>query len=164
MVWPRLQQQNITTSFRWKPARKAKNKSRQLYCNARARRPFNMFRNLRNPSENLSGGGEFGLSKQDPLLLKLRNGVVAGGVTQRLLQTFKESVFAEDYICSAAGRHHPDRQFRQGRKRVLDVGANAGYFSALVAVPLPPAPGWWQSSPVPNNFAQLCRNTELNPG
>jgi FkbM family methyltransferase len=114
-----------------------------------------MFRNLRNPSAYLAV--KLGLSKRDPLLLKLRNGVVAE-VSRRLLQTFKESVFAEDYI-----QGFPARVVRGfGGSNVVDVGANAGFFSL-----------WWLSrfrgsrvvavEPMPNNFAQLQRNTALNP-
>jgi FkbM family methyltransferase len=121
----------------------------------RCRRPLNMFRNLRNPWTYLAV--KFGLSRQDPLMLRLRNGVVAE-VSLRLLQTFKESVFAEDYIQGFP----PEVVGRFGNSNVLDVGANAGYFSL-----------WWLSrfpgsrvvsvEPMPNNFAQLQRNAALNP-
>jgi FkbM family methyltransferase len=118
-------------------------------------RPVNMFRNLRNPLTYL--GSKFGLSKQDPLLLKLRNGVEAE-VPVRLLPTFKESVFAEDYIHGFPGRVVRNLD----RPTVVDVGANAGYFSL-----------WWLSrhpgskmvcvEPIPENFALLKRNAALNP-
>jgi len=113
-----------------------------------------MFRNLRNPLTYL--GTKFGLSKRDPLLLKLRNGVEAE-VPVRLLPTFKESVFAEDYIRGFPGRVVRDLD----RPIVVDVGANAGYFSL-----------WWLSrhpgsrmvcvEPIPENFALLKRNAALN--
>jgi FkbM family methyltransferase len=118
-------------------------------------RPVNMFRNLRNPLTCL--GCKFGLVKQDPLLLKLRNGVEAE-VPKRLLQTFKESVFGEDYI-----RGFPRRVLRDlDKPNVVDVGANAGYFSL-----------WWLArhpgskiicvEPIPENFTLLKRNAALNP-
>ncbi|MGA2030237.1 MAG: FkbM family methyltransferase, partial [Verrucomicrobiota bacterium] len=77
----------------------------------------------------------------------------------RLLRTFKESVFEEDYI---RGFPH-DVIHGLGDLTVVDVGANAGYFSL-----------WWLSrfpgstviavEPMPNNFALLERNKNLNPG
>jgi FkbM family methyltransferase len=117
-------------------------------------RPVNMFRNLRNPQTYL--GAKFGLVKRDPLLLKLRNGVSAE-VPMRLLKTFKESVFAEDYI-----RGFPGSVVRDLHEPVVvDVGANAGYFSL-----------WWLSrhpgskmicvEPIPENFALLKHNAALN--
>ena len=121
----------------------------------RLTRQLNLFRNLRNPQVYL--GYKYGLSKRDPLFLKLRNGVVAE-VPARLIQTFKESVFEQDYI-----RGFP-RNVVCGFENltVVDVGANAGYFSL-----------WWLSrfargkmiavEPMPNNFALLARNRALNP-
>jgi FkbM family methyltransferase len=118
-------------------------------------RPVNMFRNMRNPQTYL--GAKFGLLKRDPLLLKLRNGVNAE-VPMRLLKTFKESVFAEDYIHGFPG----GIRRRLDKPAVVDVGANAGYFSL-----------WWLSrhpgskiicvEPIPENFALLKRNAALNP-
>jgi len=118
-------------------------------------RPVNMFRNLRNPQTYLAS--KFGFSKRDPLFLELRNGVKAE-VPVRLLQTFKESVFAEDY-----SRGFPSRVLCNLDKPVaVDVGANAGYFSM-----------WWLArypdskvvcvEPIPENFALLKRNAALNP-
>jgi FkbM family methyltransferase len=118
-------------------------------------RQFNLFRNLRNPQVYLAY--KYGLLKPDTLFLKLRNGVVAE-VPVRLIQTFKESVFGQDYI-----RGFPRQRVRGfDGLTVVDVGANAGYFSL-----------WWLSrfprskmiavEPMPNNFALLARNQTLNP-
>jgi FkbM family methyltransferase len=118
------------------------------------KRPLNMFRNLRNPLTYLCH--KFGVVKRDPLFLDLRKGVRAE-VPARLLHTFKESVFAEDYA-----RGFPGRVIRDfDNPTVLDVGANAGYFSL-----------WWLSrhpgskmicvEPIPENFALLKRNAALN--
>jgi FkbM family methyltransferase len=119
-------------------------------------RTLNMFRNLRNPSAYL--GCKFGLVKRDPLFLKLRNGVSAE-VPAQLLHAFKESVFAEDYVRGFPARVIGDFE----NATVLDVGANAGFFSL-----------WWLSrhpgskvicvEPIPENFALLKRNADLNAG
>jgi FkbM family methyltransferase len=119
------------------------------------KRQLNIFRNLRNPL--VYWGYKYGLLKREPLFLKLHNGVIVE-VPTRLLRTFKESVFQEDYI----------RGFRRAvihdlvNPTIVDVGANAGYFSL-----------WWLSrfprskviafEPMPNNFALLERNRMLNP-
>ncbi len=118
-------------------------------------RQINLFRNLRNPQVYL--GYKYGLLKRHTLFLELRNGVVAE-VPARLVQTFKESVFEQDYI-----RGFPRLIVRSfDNLTVVDVGANAGYFSL-----------WWLSrfpqskmiavEPMPNNFALLARNQALNP-
>jgi FkbM family methyltransferase len=120
----------------------------------RLTRQINLFRNLRNPQVYL--GYKYGLLRRDTLFLKLRNGVVAE-VPARLVQTFKESVFEQDYI-----RGFPRNLIRRfDALTVVDVGANAGYFSL-----------WWLSrfprskmiavEPMPNNFALLARNRVLN--
>lgn len=119
-------------------------------------RTLNMFRNLRNPGTYLAH--KAGLLKRDPLMFRLGNDVVAE-VPVRLLPTFKESVFAEDYIKGFP----PEVVRRFGNSAVIDVGANVGYFSL-----------WWLSryprstvvavEPMPNNFALLKRNAALNPG
>ncbi|MGD1087965.1 MAG: FkbM family methyltransferase [Verrucomicrobiota bacterium] len=114
----------------------------------------NMFRNLRNPFTYL--GCKYNLLKRDPVFLNLRNDVIAE-VPMRLMQTFKESVFAEDYI-----KGFPAQVLHNFESStVIDVGANAGYFSL-----------WWLSrfpdsevisvEPMPNNFSLLQRNTSLN--
>ena len=90
-------------------------------------RQINLFRNLRNPQIYL--GYKYGLIKTEPLFLKLRNGVVAE-VPTRLISTFKESVFEQDYIRGFP--HNIVRNFDQ--LNVVDVGANVGYFSL-----------WWLS-------------------
>jgi FkbM family methyltransferase len=120
------------------------------------RRQINLFRNLRNPQTYLVH--KYGLRRRDVLFLKLRNGVVAE-VPARMLHTFKESVLAQDYL-TGFPREIADRF---DGATVVDVGANAGYFSL-----------WWLSrfprgkvvavEPMPNNFALLARNRALNPG
>lgn len=121
---------------------------------ARISRQLNILSNLENPW--IYWGHKFGLIKREPLFLKLRNGITAE-VPIRMLHTFKESVFQEDYISG-----FPEaviRSFKQSL--VVDVGANVGYFSL-----------WWLSrfpqskviavEPMPNNFALLSRNKALN--
>jgi FkbM family methyltransferase len=118
-------------------------------------RQRNIFRNLRNPWVYF--GYKYGVFRREPLFLELRNGVTAE-VPRRMLRTFKESVFDEDYI-----KEFP-RELIHGFHdlTVVDVGANVGYFSL-----------WWLSrfpgstiiaaEPMPNNFALLARNQALNP-
>jgi FkbM family methyltransferase len=120
----------------------------------KAIRLYNMFHNLRNPFTYL--GCKYDLLKQDPVFLNLRNGVITE-VPMRLMQTFKESVFAEDYI-----KGFPAKVLHNFKSStVIDIGANAGYFSL-----------WWLSrfpnseviaaEPMPNNFSLLQRNASLN--
>jgi FkbM family methyltransferase len=119
------------------------------------RRQLNIFRNLRNPLTYW--GHKYGLLKREPLFLKLHNGVIVE-VPARMLHTFKESVFQEDYIKGFP--HEIIRDFENST--VVDVGANVGYFSL-----------WWLSrfprnkviavEPMPNNFSLLERNRMLNP-
>jgi len=119
------------------------------------KRQRNIIRNLSNPLVYWSY--KCGVLKREPLFLKLKNGVVAE-VPARLLHTFKESVFKEDYL--AGFPREVIRRFNN--LTVVDVGANAGYFSL-----------WWLSrfprsrvialEPMPNNFALLTRNQAWNP-
>lgn len=120
----------------------------------RLARQINLFRNLRNPQTYLAH--KYGLLKRDTLFFKLRNGIIAE-VPARLLHTFKESVFEQDYI-----RGFPRHALGNlDDATAVDVGANAGYFSL-----------WWLSrfprgkvvavEPMPNNFALLARNQALN--
>ncbi|MEI8289506.1 MAG: FkbM family methyltransferase [Verrucomicrobiota bacterium] len=119
------------------------------------KRQFNIWRNLQNPLTYW--GYKYGIVKREPLFLKLPNGVQAE-VPGRMIHTFKESVFQEDYI-----KGFPTGVFNDfGAPTVVDVGANVGYFSL-----------WWLSrfprsqviavEPMPNNFALLARNKALNP-
>ena len=119
------------------------------------KRQLNIFRNLRNPLTYW--GYKYGLLKREPLFLKLHNGVIAE-VPARMLHTFKESVFQEDYIKGFPREIIHDFE----NSTVVDVGANVGYFSL-----------WWLSrfprskviavEPMPNIFSLLDRNKALNP-
>ena len=106
---------------------------------ARLIRPYNMFRNLRNPFIYL--GGKYGFLKGDPVFMKLRNGVVAE-VPLRLMHTFKESVFAEDYLQGFSPRTR--RSFKDST--VVDVGANVDIFRSG-GCPAIPTRMWFPLSP-----------------
>jgi len=97
---------------------------------------------------------KFGLRSDDPLTFRTRSGVVVE-VPRRLLQTFKEIFMAE---CYCQGRSLPAAD----RPVVIDVGANAGYFTLYILSRLPGA-RTFSYEPIPVNFNQLKRNLDLNP-
>ncbi|MBN1615123.1 MAG: FkbM family methyltransferase [Deltaproteobacteria bacterium] len=95
-----------------------------------------------------------GLKRRDPLLFRTRRGVSVE-VPRRLLQTFKE-IFMDE--CYMRGLEAPVPE----NPNIVDIGANAGYFSLFAASRFPGA--WiFAFEPVPANFALLDRNRKLNP-
>jgi len=96
---------------------------------------------------------KFGLTGEDPLVLRLRSGVNIE-VPRRLLHTFKE-VFMDASYVQGMPLPVPDKP------TIIDIGANAGYFS-LQALSHHPDARIIAYEPVPVNFAQLQRNIALN--
>lgn len=118
-------------------------------------RPWRMFRNLRNPHTYLAY--KWGLQQRDPLYFELRHGVRAE-VPRRMMHTFKESVFSEDYV-----QDIPAAVLRRlSNATVVDVGANVGYFSLWFLSRFPVA-RVIAVEPMPNNFALLSRHAAMNP-
>ncbi len=89
-----------------------------------------------------------------PLLFETRSGVYVE-VPERLLQTFKEIFMDECYL---AGRERDV----PSDGTVIDIGANAGYFT-LFAASLYPQARLLAYEPIPVNYAQLARHRDLNP-
>jgi len=100
-------------------------------------------------------GSKWGLTKADPLIFRTRNNVVVQ-VPKRLHHEFKEIFLEECYI---RGLGVPVSE----NPVVLDVGANAGFFS-LFAVSRFPGARVCSYEPIPANFRQLERNKDLNRG
>ncbi|MDP6115528.1 MAG: FkbM family methyltransferase [Planctomycetota bacterium] len=110
-------------------------------------RYFNLVKNLSNWQTYLAV--KSGLNREDPLMFETRAGI-RFEVPRRLLHTFKEIFMDEDYM-TGLGRPVPDGA------AVIDVGANAGYFSMFAA-------SRFKGSrviafePIPVNFEQLQKN------
>lgn len=115
-------------------------------------RYWNLFRNIANWWLYLQI--KFGLADPDPVEFVSRSGIRIE-VPRRLLQTFKE-VFMDE--CYAVGLR---RDLPEGAT-VLDIGANAGFFSLFAASRFR-RPRIHAFEPIPANFKQLTRNRELNP-
>lgn len=97
---------------------------------------------------------KFGLIDADPLIFKTRKAVKVE-VPRRLLQTFKE-IFMDE--CYQRGM-----KFSLGENPVvIDIGANAGFFTLFAISELGARVISYE--PIPVNFRQLQRNRELNPG
>ena len=96
---------------------------------------------------------KFGLVKTDPLLFRAGRGVIIE-VPRRLLHTFKEIFMDECYMHGLANRIPPCPV-------VIDIGANAGYFSLFAASRFANA-RIYAYEPIPSNFEQLMRNVNLN--
>ena len=116
------------------------------------RRYYNLLRNLSNGPLYLAA--KFGLTRADPLLFTTRRGIRIE-VPRRLLQTFKE-IFMDECYFKGLGCAVPERPV------VLDVGANAGYFS-LFALSRFAGARVFAFEPMPVNFRLLARHRELNP-
>jgi FkbM family methyltransferase len=112
----------------------------------------NLFKNLANGHLYLAV--KFGLSHADPLRFVTRRGVSVE-VPRRLLQTFKEIFMDECYL---TGLEFP----LPAGPTVLDIGANAGYFS-LYALSRFPGARVFAFEPVPANFRLLSHQREINP-
>jgi FkbM family methyltransferase len=117
------------------------------------RRYYNLLRNLANGPLYLAA--KFGLTGADPLRFTTRRGIRIE-VPRRLLQTFKE-IFMDECYLKGLGCAVPERPV------VLDVGANAGYFS-LFALSRFEGARVFAFEPMPVNFRLLARHRELNPG
>ena len=94
-----------------------------------------------------------GLTTAAPLLFETRSGVLVE-VPQRLLQTFKEIFMDECYLAGLKKKIPPGAT-------IIDIGANAGYFTLFAASKYPGA-SIMAYEPVPVNFAELMRNRNLN--
>ena len=96
---------------------------------------------------------KYGFSSQNPLVFKTRNGVLVE-VPSRLLHTFKEIFMEEGYLAGLEKKPSP-------HPVILDIGANAGYFS-LFAVSKYDGASVFAYEPIPSNYKQLLRNADLN--
>jgi len=96
---------------------------------------------------------KFGLTEANPVIFRTR-GEVEIEVPRRLMHEFKE-VFFEDAYLTGMKAHLPARPI------IVDVGANAGFFSLFAASSFPGAT-IYACEPVPANFKQLMRNKERN--
>jgi FkbM family methyltransferase len=96
---------------------------------------------------------KYGFVKTDPLAFVTRNGVTVE-VPLRLVQTFKEIFMDECYLAGL------ERDIAPGAT-VVDIGANAGYFSLFAAAKFPHS-RIFSYEPVPVNFVQLQRNRDRN--
>ena len=97
---------------------------------------------------------KFGLTRRDPLLFMTRRGVRIEA-PRRLLQTFKE-IFMDECYLKGLGCSVPKKSV------VLDIGANAGYFS-MFALSRFDGARVFAFEPMPANFRLLERNRDLNP-
>ena len=116
-------------------------------------RYYNLLRNISNWPLYLAV--KFGLARLDPLLFSTRRGVRIE-VPRRLLQTFKEIFMNECYL--------KDMRFPlPANPTIIDVGANAGYFS-LFALSRFRGARVFSFEPILANFRLLERNRDMNPG
>ena len=96
---------------------------------------------------------KFGLTGVDPLIFRTRNNIVIE-VPRRLLHEFKE-IFMEGSYTRGLELSVPRDS------TVIDIGANAGFFSLFAASCFPGA-RIFSYEPVAVNFKQLKRNKALN--
>lgn len=96
---------------------------------------------------------KFGFTSSDILVFITRNGVTVE-VPLRLVQTFKEIFMDECYLAGLERGIFPEAT-------VIDIGANAGYFSLFAATKFL-QPRIFSYEPVPVNYAQLQRHCDLN--
>lgn len=96
---------------------------------------------------------KFGFTSSDILVFITRNGVTVE-VPLRLVQTFKEIFMDECYLAGLERGISPEAT-------VIDIGANAGYFSLFAATKFL-QPRIFSYEPVPVNYAQLQRHCDLN--
>jgi len=96
---------------------------------------------------------KLGLTKKDPLIFKARNNILIE-VPRRLLHEFKEIFMEGSYTRELAFKipKHPT---------IIDIGANAGFFSLFAASRYPNA-RIFSFEPIPSNYRQLKLNKELN--
>ena len=96
---------------------------------------------------------KYGFAGSDLLVFVTRNGVTVE-VPVRLVQTFKEIFMDECYLVGLEHDISPGAT-------VVDIGANAGYFSLFAAAKFPHS-RIFSYEPVPVNYAQLQRHRDLN--
>jgi FkbM family methyltransferase len=87
------------------------------------------------------------------LIFETRKGVIVE-VPIRLLHTFKEIFMDECYLAGLERNISPD-------STIIDIGANAGYFTLFAASTFPQAK-LFSFEPVPVNYAQLKHHRDLN--
>lgn len=115
-------------------------------------RYYNLVKNF--PNWWLYLAVKFGLTEAKPLIFRTRNGVLVE-VPRRLLHTFKEIFMDECYM--------QGMNFSLGENPVvIDIGANAGFFTLFALSELGSRVISYE--PIPVNFKQLRHNLELNPG
>ena len=116
-------------------------------------RYYNLLKNLSNWPLYLTV--KFGAARIDPLRFVTRQEVHIE-VPRRLLQTFKE-IFMDECYLRGLGRPVSENPM------ILDIGANAGYFS-LFALSRFRGARVIAFEPMPANYALLTRNRLLNAG
>ncbi len=114
-------------------------------------RYFRLFRNLSNWYLYLAV--KLSLTDRDPLLFRARHRILIE-VPRRLLHEFKE-IFMENCYTRGLGMPVPDSP------TIIDVGANAGFFSLFAASRFRDA-RILSFEPIESNFRQLGRNRDLN--
>lgn len=115
-------------------------------------RYLNLIRNISNWWTYFAckyGGGD----KTDPIFFMTRSGIKIE-VPRRLLQTFKEIFFNECYMEGLEYRN-------LSSPTILDIGANAGYFSLFAASRFPDAK-ILSFEPIPVNYSLLEKNRQHN--
>ncbi len=96
---------------------------------------------------------KYGLANVETLIFETRSGVIVE-VPERLLHTFKE-IFMDECYLAGLERDIPSNS------TIIDIGANAGYFTLFAAATCPHAK-IFSFEPVPVNYAQLKRHHDLN--
>jgi FkbM family methyltransferase len=97
---------------------------------------------------------KFGFVKQDPLLFVAKNKVKVD-VPKRIHHEFKEIFLENAYTIGLQKPVNP-------AGKIIDIGANAGYFSLFAASKFPQST-IFAYEPVKMNFVQLQKNKDLNP-
>lgn len=115
-------------------------------------RYLNLLRNINNWQDYFLY--KLGIIRDDPLVFHSKSNVIAT-VPVRLLHTFKEIFFEECYT-----KYIP-KGFLIDGITVVDIGANAGYFS-LYMLSRCPHSRILAFEPIPKNFELLARNRERN--
>jgi len=114
-------------------------------------RYLNLIHNISN--WHLYLAAKFGRAADDPLEFSTRGGVHLE-VPRRLVQTFKE-IFMDECYMVGMGRAIPEKP------TILDIGANAGYFS-LFALSRFPGSHVLAFEPLPTNFRLLEHQRMMN--
>lgn len=114
-------------------------------------RYYRLFRNISNWW--LHFAVKFSLTTADPLLFQTRKNVLVQ-VPRRLLHEFKEILLDNCYF-RGLELNIP------GTPTIIDVGANAGFFT-LLAVSKFPGARVLSFEPIESNFRQLQRNRDMN--